>query len=184
MKRISSLEQQIRGYINKANLSKKYSGNNLDEWNTLCVAMDTLGDSCLALEHYEASGIGQEAGEKYLKLYGLLQAVILQQDSIRQIYKILLGSNLRPNPNSAWRKIRKFRNLTAGHPIEMRDENRIKRCFVSRATICHRGFQLIIWNKGDARNEFRDCDLNGLYQEYKLEAVRYLETILETHDKQ
>ncbi len=190
MKRISTLERQIRDNDNKANLYGRF-GHDLDKWNTLCVAMDTLGDSCLALEHYEVFGMGQEDGEKYLKIYGLLQAVVLQQDSIRQLYQVFLGSNLKPDYDSAWGKIRKLRNLTAGHPIEKRPEGKdkksgrtgIQRCFISRVTICGGGFQLIIWNKDEARDEFVDVDLKGLYQAYKLEAIKYLETILEAKNK-
>lgn len=191
MRRISALEQRIRNYANKANLYGRF-GHDLDKWNILCVAMDTLGDSCLALEHYEVFGMGQEDGEKYLKLYGLLQAVVLQQDSIIQLFQVLLGRNLKYDADSEWGKIRELRNLTAGHPIEKRPKKKtkksggagIQRCFISRVTICGVGFQLVIWNKDSARDEVVDVDLKGLYRAYKLEAVGYLETILEAQNKQ
>lgn len=75
--------------------------------------------------YFESSGIGQDDGEKYLKLYGLLQAVILQQDSIRELYGIFVGENLISNSNPALENIRQFRNLTAGHPIEKRSQKGI-----------------------------------------------------------
>jgi len=77
-----------------------------------------LGDTCQALEYYEDYGLGDEYGEKYLKLYGLLQAIVLQQNSISQIHQIFLGIKLSPKSKSAWTKIRDLRNLTVGHPLE------------------------------------------------------------------
>ena len=179
MKRISALEQQIRDYVNNANFYERHFKSHLDEWNALCVAMDTFGDSCLAMEYYEDAGIGDETGEKYLKLYGLLQAIFLQQDSIRQLYQIFLvkGKDLSPNSDSAWMKIRDLRNLTVGHPIEKRDKSKTKRCFISRVTVDSDGFQLIIWNKDKGQDEFEDVDLKSLYEMYKSEAINHLESI-------
>lgn len=177
MRRISTLEQQIRNYVNNANLLERYFESHLDEWYTLCVAMNTLGDTCLSLEYYEASGIGDEYGEKYLKLYGLLQAIFLQQDSIRQIYRIFLGNNLQPDSDSAWIIIRDLRNLTIGHPIEKKCKTGTKRCFISRVTIRGDGFQLMVWNKDKEQKEFEKVDLKALYEKYKTEAVKHLKNI-------
>ena len=177
MKRILSLEQQIRGYVNGAKLYDRHFKAHLDEWKALCVAMDTLGDSCLALGYYEASGIGKEDGEKYLKLYGLLQAIFLQQDSIRQLHQLFVGSDLQPGPDSAWKKIIELRNLTVCHPIEKKEKAGIKRCFISRVTIHAGDFQLVIWNSDKGQDEFEDVDLQSLYRQYKLEAVKHLESI-------
>ncbi len=177
MKRILSHEQQIRDYVNGANLYDRHFKAHLDEWNALCVAMDTLGDTCLALMYYEASGIGKEDSEKYLKLYGLLQAIFLQQDSIRQLNRVFLGSDLHPDSDSAWGKIRDVRNLTAGHPIENKHKVGTKRSFISRVTIRTEGFQILIWNSDKEQNEFKDVDLQSLYKQYKLEAVKHLESI-------
>ena len=177
MRRISALEQQIRNYLNNTNLYERRFKSHLDEWNALCVAMDILGDTCLSLEYYEASGIGDEYGEKYLKLYGLLQAIFLQQDSIRKIYRIFLGSKLQPNPDSAWKRIRDLRNLTVGHPIEKKHKTETKRCFISRVTIHSGGFQLIIWNKNKEEKEFEELNLKSLYEKYKTEAIEHLKSI-------
>jgi len=182
MRRISTLEQQIRDYVNNAKLYERYFENQLDEWEILCVSMDTLGDTCLSLEYYETSGIGNVYGEKYLKLYGLLQAIFLQQDSIRQIYRVFLESKLEHCSDSAWIKIRDLRNLTVGHPIEKKlikkkHETETKRCFISRVTIHSDGFQLIVWNVEKGKKEFEEVNLKSLYEKYKAEAIENLKSI-------
>jgi len=65
MRRISNLEQNIRGYVNNANLLDKHFDNRPDdEWMALCVSMNTLGDTCQALEYYEDYGLGVDYNEK------------------------------------------------------------------------------------------------------------------------
>lgn len=180
MRNISTITQQIRDCVNRSNLYDRYFKDHLDEWNILCVAMDTLEDSCLAIGYYEASGIGEEDGEKYLKLYGLLQAIILQQDSIRWLHKVLLGYDLKPSSDSAWTEIRYIRNLTIGHPIEKIEKKRragTKRCFISRVTIRTSGFELLVWNSREEQNEFKDVNFERMYKDYKSEVMENLENI-------
>jgi len=177
MKRISTFEEKIRDHVNSANLYGRHFKSHPDGWHALCVALDTLGDSCLALAHYEASGIGDGYGERYLKLYGLLQAVFLQQDSIRQLYRTFVGTDLQSDSDSAWMRIRELRNLTVGHPIGKRDKAGTKRCFISRVTIRSDAFTLIVWNKDEDEAEFEDVDLKSLHDSYKSEALRYLENV-------
>jgi len=176
MNRISALEQKIRDDSNNGNLYERLFADHPDEWNALCVAMDTLGDTCLALKYYQDFGIGNEEGEKYLKLYGLLQAVFLQQDAIRQLYETFLKTELRPHAGSFWMRIRELRNLTVGHPIE-KGKTDTKRCFISRVTIHSGGFQLIVWDKAELRNDFENVDLRSIYESYKSEAIGHLQCI-------
>lgn len=185
MNRIQELEQQIRDYVNKDGLYERYFESHLDEWNALCVAMDTLGDTSLALGYYEAFGIGNRDDEKYLKLYGLLQAVFLQQESIRQLNRTFIGNDLNPCPDTDWSKIRELRNLTVGHPIAYTEKGKpgAKHCFISRVTITSGGFQLIIWNESEKQNEFEYVDLKSLYEGYKSEAIKYLKSIRQAQIK-
>jgi hypothetical protein len=150
----------------------------MDEWNTLCVAMDTLGDTCLALQDYERRGIGVEEGEKYLRLYGMLQAVVIQQDAIGHLWKIVHGDALPPSPNSGWGRIRELRVLAVGHPVESRQQ---RRTFISRPTLSHKGFDRITWLGRDNRDEIEQVDIKGLYESYKTEAAGILRRI---HDAQ
>jgi hypothetical protein len=182
MEQISQLSGKIRAYTYTWNtdLYKQVYKNRPDEWNAICAAMDILDDTCLAIEDYESHGIGNSDAQKYLRLYGLLQGVFLQQDSIRHLYKTFVGTSLVPLPDSAWAEIRDLRNLTVGHPIEKKNGQGIRRCFISRVTIRSDGFQLIVWNKEKNVDEIETVDFKSLYERYKSEAVTFLETIWQT----
>jgi len=176
MIRVLSLSEKIREHTYKWNsdLYEHHYKELPDEWSMLCIAMDTLDDTGLALEHFERQGLGTGDGEKYLKLYGLLQGIFLQQDSIRHLHKALDARELKPQSDTGWMKIRDLRNLTVGHPI---DSSGSKSCMISRVTIANNGFQLIVWNKAKKADEIETINFTVLYDQYKSEAIQHLETI-------
>lgn len=182
MKQILQLSEKLRAYTYKWNteLYEQLYKNHPDEWNGICAAMDILDDTCLAIEDYESHGIGNSDSEKHLRLYGLLQGVFLQQDSIRYLHKAFVGTSLAPTHDSAWAEIRDLRNLTVGHPIEKKNGQGITRCFISMVTIRSDGFQLIVWNKERNVDEIKSVDLRSLHERYKSEAVTFLESICKT----
>jgi hypothetical protein len=176
MRRIEHLSTQIREhtYPWNSDMRDRYFQSRRDDWNLLCVAMDTLDDTCLALEDYEAAGLGTESGEKYLRLYGMLQAVFLQQDCICTLHAIFSNTGWTPAVDSRWQEIRELRNLTIGHPVEVKRKGMTKRCFISRITIRDDQFQLCVWNKEGQKDDFVTVNFGDIYEGYKEEAVAVL----------
>ena len=70
MEKISRHSEKIRAYTYKWNteLYEQVYKSHPDEWHEVCAAMDILDDTCLALEDYEARGLGNSDSEKYLRL--------------------------------------------------------------------------------------------------------------------
>lgn len=185
MNKFANLIENIREIFEHKKPSDEPFNNDLDKWNLFCVAMDTLEDTYLVLEFYENSQLSNNEGEKYLKLYGLLQAMFLQQDSIRNLYKILLGTFPKNNSNLlGWNRIRELRNLTVGHPLEKKDKSGVKRCYISRVTISKQGFQYLIWDRDKQKGSFVNANLEKALSQYKKEAVKILDKIyLKLSDK-
>lgn len=184
MDRITKSEQKIRDYVNQLNLYDRYYTENLDDWVTLCAAMDILGDTCTALEYYESLNISKQNndGNNYLNLYGMLQAVFLQQDAIRKLHQVFAEEELINKPDSPWMKIRELRNLTVGHPLEKSDRSGgVKVCTISRISIKKDGFTTNVWNKVTGEEKFEDVNLKKIYNSYKEEAIKILKTI-EKHE--
>lgn len=184
MEKILEMAGKIKDHVNNANLYDKHFKNHIDDWNIVCVALDNLDDTCLALLDYESQGFGKNNGEKYLRLYGTLQAIFLQQDAIHFLYKIFLKKELIPESVSAWSEIRNIRNLTIGHPIEKtKGEKKPKRCTISRITITDKGFLAQIWNSYICKDEYKNYDLWSIYKSYKSEAISYLKKIRNVQNK-
>ena len=180
MQRILKRAQTIRNEVNNRNLYDQRFNNSLDEWSALCVAMDTLEDTCSALGEYETSGFKQNLGEQYLRIYGFFQSVFLQQDSIRQLHRTFLTNDWLVDDASSWQQLRNLRNLTAGHPLEKKSKGDTERCFISQVMIKNDSLQLVVWIKNTNENRIQDVDLKSLYDDYKCEAIKFLDTIIKS----
>lgn len=156
MVEVADLEQQIRGFINNPRrqhaLIKRPAA-----WNKLCSCLDLIGDTEMAidayLKHHEPVG----DGEKYLLLYAVLQALILQQDAVDHLCEALDIDYVR---DLLLQEIRNIRNSSIGHPIDA--EYGRKSCFISRATISRYGFQLMISFPDGRLPEFRNVNIPNL----------------------
>lgn len=102
------------------------------KWNKLTSALYTLEDSSCAIEYYIETAYPADVRGKYLFTYGLFQAIILQQDSIKSINKALFnkGIDFKKEYPDAY-KARELRNDTTGHPTDRSGDKK----FISLAQI-------------------------------------------------
>ena len=178
MSDLQDLLDRARDHYMRVDLHKYFLGR-ADDITAAQVALDTAEDAMLALSSYESHGIGATDGEKYLRLYGFLQAAYVQQDSIKKLYKLFVGPWSDPPRDSAWARLRDLRNLTVGHPVERGKNQAIRRVFITRMSLETEGFDYQIWNKETGQTIFERADLDSTYREYKREAVALLEKVLE-----
>ena len=179
MQTIYDVILKIINKVNRLNLYKKRFKNSPKDWNMLCSAMDTIEDTCEAGLYFEKRGLGETVGGKYLKLYGLLQSIYVQQDSIKVLHKIFINKKLIDNIYQGWRIIRNLRNMTVGHPVCY--DYGEKSVFLSRVTISNKGFQLLV-NKNTSpinSTHFINVDLLKYYKNYIKETVNILNVVLD-----
>jgi hypothetical protein len=173
MSAIDNLLEQARDRFARADLYRFFDGDE-DRVAMAHVAMDTAEDTMLALAHYESVGIGSNDGEKYLRLYGFLQATFLQQDAVKKLHQLFVGNFSKPVASSAWMQLRELRNLTMGHPID----NGGKRTFITRLSLETDGFTYQVCNQGSDGDLFKRADLLATYAAYKQEATAFLKMVL------
>ena len=96
-------------------------------------AIWVLGDTDLAISSYLRTPFPTDDGNRYLVIYGLLQAMFLQQDEVKHICEAL---DVKTEENSRLREIRNIRNISVGHPthLERKPDNYFG--FLSRI-FCH-----------------------------------------------
>lgn len=87
------------------------------KWLQLTSSLNVLEDSYLAVQFYCDSAFPESAGGQYIYLYGLLQALFLQQDAASGISNSLYGKSINwkaeyPDAYNA----RELRNDVSGHP--------------------------------------------------------------------
>lgn len=173
--------QKIRDFINESrrqfNLLKNHKF-----WNQLCSSIDVIEDCDLAIDAYINSEFGEDYGEKYLKLYGILQALFLQQDAVTNLCESLgFTNNLASHPKL--KEIRDIRNDSIGHSTKRGDYKSYH--FISRTTITKSGFQIISdyeRNKTTSRN-VSITELIKIQRKYLSEILKKVISVLCNEEK-
>lgn len=177
---IENIVGQIRGATEYPMLRAVHFDSRPDEYNKFCVALDTLEDSILAIQDYCQAGLGYREGENYIRLYGLFQAVVIQQDSIQSLWEVSFPERFpAPANNSAWKIIREIRNGATGHPIGVTRQTEVRRTFVSRAHLEQGILFLNTYERNS--NQDRQCEYNldESLASYLTEAIQLLSELAE-----
>ncbi|MCK9582354.1 MAG: hypothetical protein M0Q46_01845 [Endomicrobiales bacterium] len=154
MQKIVSLENhidKIRELVCEPRRSNALVKNTIN-WHQLCSCMDTLGDTESAICFYEEACF-PEGGGKYIYIYGLLQVMVAQQNSVNDILVALDFSKISWKDEPSLFKIRDLRNRSIGHPTKTDKTPIVASHFISRPSLTKDGFQLMICEKGNSRFE-------------------------------
>jgi hypothetical protein len=177
----------IRDWVNDGNggAVKEKLLNDNRKWLPVCVSMDILEDSLEAVQYYLRYGLARErkseiyrikqnVGGKYLRLYGVLQALLLNQDAIANLHLCLIGKKFIWKKESAWNRVRRLRVCIAGHPHDADQEGP---SFLSRPALGPRGFSYHSYmNHKEMKAE--DIDLDLIIDEYFAEASEVLSAMV------
>lgn len=174
-KKIHNLDTAVRDIINRPR-QQYVLIQKRKEWNQLCSALDLLGDTTLAIESYKISQFPDQIGGKYLSIYGILQALFLQQDAILHISEIL---DIETELPSELKKIRDTRNISIGHPSKKGRGTKQTSHFISRATINKGGFQLMSSRPDDDLTYFRTINLINAIDTQQQIAIKLLEEMVQ-----
>lgn len=176
MSRIAELEHKIRDYINAP---RKHSALFRDrtEFSKLCSCLDVIGDTELAFSAYDSIGDSTPPGLTYILAYGFLQALVLQQDAVRNLYEAL-GEPHAPDPLLS--EIRDIRNDAAGHPTKRGGGKGKSFSFISRMSISNAGFQLMTITPGQGSPRFRAVSFKALLDTQHQQLEQALGRLLES----
>jgi hypothetical protein len=133
------------------------------DWNTLCSALDVIGDTELAFDAYSDCSAVSDVGRRYLLVYGTLQGLLIQQDAVKKVCETFQSPlSFSPSMN----KIREIRSASIGHPMS-RKKNKIDNAnFIQRISLSHNGFTLMTF-LSDGKYVFQEVDIPKLMSEQK-----------------
>lgn len=107
-------------------------------WHMLCSCMDTIEDTELALESFlNLDTDSSNEGRNYLRIYGALQALIVQQEAVENLHEAL---GIQYTEDSSLEKIRHIRIDAAGHPTKRGNKKAFN--FITRLTLSAQEFHL------------------------------------------
>jgi hypothetical protein len=112
------------------------------KWNKLWASMDVLEDSQIAIEDYSNLKEFNSNTKGYLYVYGILQALNLQQDSLRNLNISLFGEDINfKEKHPELYRIRENRNNSIGHPTDRMNGRSFHH--ISRHSIKKEGFKML-----------------------------------------
>jgi len=104
------------------------------KWNKLWASIDTIEDSQLAINFYLKLPDFDSTNGGYLYIYGLMQALNIQQDAISNMNNALSNIDIEfQNEYPSLYEIREHRNNSIGHPTKRGNDKSFH--FISRGTI-------------------------------------------------
>ncbi len=136
--------------------------------------LDVIGDSELAIAAYSAGEFGISDGARYLAVYGLLQALFIQQDAVINLCESLsIPEAIDTYPRL--KEIREIRTASIGHPTK-KDRPKSQPTsyhFIARVTLSPEGYRLLSIDS-NGKLEFKDVSIPDLIADQRT----YLSEIL------
>lgn len=200
MEQLLDVREKIYDFFHSNIDCQKYffKGYNEERYAAYYTSMYLIADTGESLWNHRNKGFSEKPLEAYIEFWGVMQGLIIQQDSICELYWAVNDKKLNYSNLAAWMKIREIRNICAGHPAKKdRPTNEpLKRTFMGRFFGNYSSFHWEQWEKPistpdakTARDPVRnishpEIELGKLIDEYSKEATTKLEEILQSMQKQ
>jgi len=156
--------------------------NDAKDWNYILASEDILEDSNEAIINFLNFGLSgptkyNDLGEKYLRLYGLLNATYQQQQAISNLYKFFQCSNINSlSKKINTLKIRDLRHKLGSHSVNYKDKESGEMHVFVPVRMELNDFKCSYFNH--VTDEFVDIELNSAIKEHqKLMCKTYLQVL-------
>jgi hypothetical protein len=139
-----------------------------------------IQDTAEAVWTHMEKGFSSKPLGAYIEFWGIMQALIIQQDAIKEMHKSVCGQTPNIPSPSAWSELRDLRNRCAGHP----SDNTFSRKGSHVRSFMGRGFgnyERITYEEYDSASEARSLpafNLRRLIGSYDAEAAAILSAAL------
>lgn len=142
-------------------------------------SMYLLQDTTESLGQHRKKGFSSDPLEAYLQFWGLMQALIIQQDCIAEIFEVLTRRKLNYKALKSWFELRDLRNICAGHPVkkDRPKSSPLARSFMGRSFGNYDYFTYECWKGGGVITHPR-IKLGVLLDGYAAEAESRLSVAL------
>ena len=148
-------------------------------WYQLWTSLYALEDTHLAVAAYSGEEFGTSHGARYLAVYGLLQALFLQQDAAQNLCQAL-GMPVTLDEYPRLKEIRETRTESIGHPTKRERGKKGQRTSyhsITRMSLRPEGFDLLS-QYSDGRLESKKVSIPDLVTDQRHYVVDILERIV------
>src|SRR5260370_29519590 len=176
MATMRELSRWIRDYgHNPRHLTRLMSNRFI--WHQLWTAMDIIDDVESALTAYVENEFPSDLGEKYLRVYGAMQGLFIQQDALLDLIKAIHPARAI-RLNDVLKDIREVRNASVGHPTNLNRKGVLSAHGIVQNSMRKDGFDLLSYPEKDGKM-FQHVPVLELIEKQRAEAVRILSEVVE-----
>lgn len=135
---IHKLARKVRDHINTHRYQSVLIAKS-DVWNQICSSLDVIDDTLCAITSYLETDFPEEDGAKYVSIYGILQALFIQQDALKNLSEAF---DINYTEDEKLKYIREIRNASIGHPTKLTRKKSVYYFHLARHSISKEGFEL------------------------------------------
>jgi hypothetical protein len=138
--------------------------------------MDIINDAESAMAAYLEHEFPSDTGERYLRIYGVMQALFLQQDALVDLIKAIHPAKdiFR---NDVLKDIRDVRNASIGHPTRLDRKGKLSAHGIVHNTMTKDGFDLLSYPPPDDK-VFTHVSVRDLIEKQRTETIRILSEVV------
>lgn len=180
---IARRREDIYNYFHANAACQQYFSDHAheSEYAAYYTSMYLLQDSTESLWAHRKRGFSDDPQVAYLEFWGIMQAVIIQQDALAEIYSVIVKQpfSARQKGLVAWLEIRELRNVCAGHPAKKDKPNKtpIIRSFMGRNFGGYQGLTYERWEQ-NVGTTHPTVSLGTLLDAYAKEVEEQLSALL------
>lgn len=137
---------------------------NRANWYKIVTCLDTIGDAEKALDAFLCIEDRAGCGEWYLAIYGVMQALFLEQVAVEDLAEAL---GFAYNPDEALRDIRELRNDSIGHPTRRGPPPGKSFSAIARDSVSCTGFQMLTTDGGTTMTTYRLVNVPDLISQQR-----------------
>ncbi len=120
MKRFLEVSNVLTGKYQPYELFVGFSDKENADVRTYSSCISSLFVSTSAIDRFTRAAPPKDLDDRYLLVWGVLQAFIIQQDAIRELHNMFVAPVKKKGFKSefkSWGELRDLRDATAGHPV-------------------------------------------------------------------
>lgn len=197
MEKIAEIRINIYDYFQGNKVCQNFFCDNAQEerYAAYYTSMYLLQDTTESLSVHRKKDFSNDQYEAYIEFWGIMQAIIIQQDSIVELYEAVTGSKINTKSLISWQELRLLRNTCAGHPAK-RDSPKsgpLTRTFMSRTFGGYSSLTYEKWEKPKSKGpsssplaniSHPQVKLGNLIDSYEKEAADIMTKILKYMERE
>jgi hypothetical protein len=150
-----------------------------DRFAAYYTAMYLIQDTGESVWQHMQKDFSNDPTSAYIEFWGVMQAIVIQQDAIKELHNAVAGRSPQISQGSAWHKLRGIRALAAGHPSRRaHGVPAPQRTFMGRSFGKYNRVQYELWDAATQQTTHPIFNLRKLIDQYDSEASAILFDVL------